>query len=176
MLWKQPEMFWAKPAGLEFAEPTSHWEKVLWKSPCHPPWSYKVYREQRTCVQWLWGSEMSQREADWAGEELSPSSGFWISKEKAIKHKHGAALVGLVEAKRGHLHWGTDAQQRSVQVPADLHKSQPVGYRRLNWHNQEGRAPQTGGEDGSPGQWDGGAWLFQVPSSTEAEVPLQRYL
>lgn len=50
----------------------------------------------------------------------------------------------------------------------DLQKSQPVGYRRLNQHNWEGRAPQTSGEDGSPGQWNGGAQLFQVPSSTGA--------
>lgn len=63
---------------------------------------------------------MSQLEAGWAGEELPPRNGFWISKEKKEKNpgaawlgakpKYEAALVGLVEGKRRDLHWGTDAR------------------------------------------------------------------
>lgn len=63
---------------------------------------------------------MSQLEAGWAGEELTPRNGFWISKEKkekktgaawlGAKPKYEAALVGLVEGKRIDLCWGTDAR------------------------------------------------------------------
>lgn len=128
MLRKQPEIFWAKPSGLELTDPTGQQEKTQLKSPCFLLWSYKFCCEQCAHTQQLgglspiWILAGLERNSDPAGvsakakerrQKKTPGAA-WLE----AKPEYNASLVGLVKEREqiSVVGW----TERSVQVPAGL--------------------------------------------------------
>lgn len=140
MLRKQPEIFWAKPSGLELADHTGQQEKTQLKSPCFLLWSYKFCSEQCAHTQQLRGLGPSRKLAG-LGRNYHPAGVSAKARERmggkrkprAAKlegnPKYNVSLVGLVEGKRGSPLWMDRGLCRSLQ---DLQNRQPpVGCESL---------------------------------------------
>lgn len=142
MLRKQPEIFWAKPSGLELTDHTGQQEKTQLKSPCFLLWSYKFCREQCAHTQQLGGLGPSRKLAG-LGRNYHPAGVSAKARERMggkrkpraagleANPKNNVSFVGLVEGKGGDLHCGMDRGLCGSLL--DLLNSQPpVGCESLN--------------------------------------------
>lgn len=128
MLRKQPEIFWAKPSGLELTDPTGQQEKTQLKSLCFLLWSYKFCCEQCAHTQQLRGLgpswKLSGLERNYHPAGVSAKAKERRQKKPPgaarleAKPKYNASLVGLVKKREeiSVVGW----TERSVQVHAGL--------------------------------------------------------